>query len=155
MGNLSIHLAKHLRDLHFGGNWTDVNLKATLADVSLKEAQQKVNSCNSILTLVYHMQYYIEKITPVFEGRALQASDKESFTHPTITSEEDWKAFQSTIWQRVETLANHIEALPEATLWEDFTNAKYGNYYRNIQGIIEHSHYHLGQIVLLKKILRS
>jgi hypothetical protein len=28
---------------------------------------------------------------------------------------------------------------------------KYGNYYRNIHGIIEHIHYHLGQIVLIEK----
>jgi hypothetical protein len=33
-------------------------------------------------------------------------------------------------------------------------NAKYGNYYRNLHGIIEHTHYHLGQIVLIKKLLK-
>jgi len=32
---------------------------------------------------------------------------------------------------------------------------KYGNYYRNFHGIIEHCHYHLGQIVLIKKMLLS
>ncbi len=46
-----------------------------------------------------------------------------------------------------------IEQLPESKLWETFSDEKYGNYYRNIHGIIEHSHYHLGQIVLIKKIL--
>ncbi len=46
-----------------------------------------------------------------------------------------------------------MEQLPEHKLWEDFTDKKYGNYYRNFHGIIEHSHYHLGQIVLIKKIL--
>jgi len=34
-------------------------------------------------------------------------------------------------------------------------NGKYGNYFRNIVGVIEHIHYHLGQIVLIKKILVS
>jgi hypothetical protein len=28
---------------------------------------------------------------------------------------------------------------------------KYGSVLRNIMGVIEHTHYHLGQIVLLKK----
>jgi len=27
-------IAKHFRDVYFGGNWTAVNLKDTLADVS-------------------------------------------------------------------------------------------------------------------------
>jgi len=46
-----------------------------------------------------------------------------------------------------------IEQLPEAKLGEIFSEEKYGTYYRNIHGIIEHTHYHLGQIVLIKKIL--
>jgi hypothetical protein len=43
--------------------------------------------------------------------------------------------------------------LPENKLEEVFDDKKYGNYYRNITGIIEHNHYHLGQIVLIKKII--
>ena len=46
-----------------------------------------------------------------------------------------------------------MEQLPETMLWETFADEKYGNYYRNIHGIIEHTHYHLGQIVLIKKIV--
>jgi hypothetical protein len=38
-------------------------------------------------------------------------------------------------------------------LTESFVEEKYGTYYRNIDAMIEHSYYHLGQIVLLKKIL--
>jgi hypothetical protein len=33
------------------------------------------------------------------------------------------------------------------------TDPQYGSYYRDPQGIIEHLHYDLGQIVLIKKIL--
>jgi len=43
--------------------------------------------------------------------------------------------------------------LPESKLSETFLDEKYGNYYRNIHGIIEHTHYHLAQIVLIKKLL--
>ena len=58
-------------------------------------------------------------------------------------------------WSDAETLANLIEQLPESRLWEDFSDNKYGNYYRNLHGIIEHCHYHLGQIVLIKKLLQQ
>ena len=32
---------------------------------------------------------------------------------------------------------------------------KYGTYYRNFHGLIEHAHYHLGQIVLIKKLVAA
>jgi len=46
-----------------------------------------------------------------------------------------------------------LEKLPDSKLWEDFSESKYGMYHRNMLGVIEHCHYHLGQIVLIKKIL--
>lgn len=52
-----------------------------------------------------------------------------------------------------ENFAALIEQMPEPKLWETFTDEKYGIYYKNLTGIIEHCHYHLGQIVLIKKIL--
>ncbi len=66
---------------------------------------------------------------------------------------EDWEKMLDNTWTAVEDFAGLIEQLPKSKFWEDFGDNKYGNYYRNIQGIIEHSHYHLGQIVLIKKIL--
>jgi hypothetical protein len=56
-------------------------------------------------------------------------------------------------WADVENFASLIEQLPESRLWENLADEKYGSCYRNIHGIIEHTHYHLGQIVLIKKIL--
>jgi len=40
-------------------------------------------------------------------------------------------------------------------LTDDFTDEKYGTYQRNLIGILEHSYYHLGQIVLIKKLLKT
>ena len=35
--NLTAQIAKHFNDVHFGGNWTSVNLKETLADVTWQQ----------------------------------------------------------------------------------------------------------------------
>jgi len=43
--------------------------------------------------------------------------------------------------------------MPDEKLAEGFVDEKYGNYFRNIHAMIEHSYYHLGQIVILKKII--
>jgi hypothetical protein len=54
-----------------------------------------------------------------------------------------------------ENLATKIEMIDEAKLFEDFSDPKYGSYYRNLLGIIEHTHYHLGQISLIKKLVQK
>jgi hypothetical protein len=151
--NLPGQIAKHLRDVYWGGNWTASNLKEGLAGITWQQATTKVYSFNSIAALVYHMNYYVSAVLKVLQGEPLNASDKYSFSHPPILSQEDWENLLNETLADGESFASLIEQLPESTLWEPFSDGKYGNYYRNIHGVIEHIHYHLGQIVLIKKIL--
>jgi len=48
-----------------------------------------------------------------------------------------------------------VEQMPTSQLQDAFTDEKYGTYLRNILGMLEHSYYHLGQIVLIKKLLKN
>jgi hypothetical protein len=70
-----------------------------------------------------------------------------------MKSEADWQNLMAKLFADAEKFANLIEQLPESRLGENIADEKYGNYYRNLHGIIEHTHYHLGQIVLIKKII--
>jgi uncharacterized damage-inducible protein DinB len=146
-------IARRVRALYFGGNWTDVNLKTTLDGVSWQQATTTVHNFNTIAALVYHTTYYIEAIMQVLKGGPLDAKDTYSFNHPPVQSEKDWNALIDKTWKDVETFATLLEQVPEEKLWETFWDEKYGSYYRNFEGIIEHTHYHLGQIVLIKKLL--
>jgi len=148
-------LAKHVRDVHFGGNWTSVNLKDTLAAVTWQQAIAQPADGNSIATLVFHIHYYVDVVTRVLKGGPLDAKDEYSFAHLPIGSQHDWEAMLAKMWADAETFAALIEQMPDHKLAEDFVDAKCGTWYRNIQGIIEHTHYHLGQIVLLKKRLSA
>ncbi len=151
--NLPSQIAKHFRDVHFGGNWTSVNLKETLTGITWQQAIRKVDSFNTIVALLYHMNYYVDVVTKVLQGRLLDAHDKFSFDHPSINAEEDWQKLLAKTFADAENFAKLIEELPESKLGEFFSDEKYGTYYRNLHGIIEHCHYHLGQIVILKKML--
>ena len=152
---LTAQIANHIREVHFGDNWTSSNLKEHLADVTWQQATSAVYSCNTIAALVYHMNYYVAAALLVLEGKPLNASDKFNFDLPPIHSREDWEALLNKTWTDAEAFAGLVEQLPEERLWEDFYEKKQGIYYRNIHGIIEHIHYHLGQIVILKKILSA
>ncbi len=103
--------------------------------------------------MVYHINYYVSVVLEVLQGAPLNASDKYSFDLPPVQSAEAWEKLTGKTFTDAENFTALLEQMPEDKLAEDFSEGKYGSYYRNIQGIIEHTHYHLGQIVLIKKII--
>ena len=145
-------IAKHYREVHFGGNWTSVNLKDVLADVDWQQATKKILSFNTIAALVFHINYYTSVVLKVLKKEPLRAHDKYSFDLPPIQSEIDWENLKNKVFDEAKEFAEMIEQLPDSKLNEFLADEKYGNYFRNLHGIIEHTHYHLGQIVILKKI---
>ncbi len=58
--SVNTQIAQHLREVHFGRNWTSSNLKDNLVDVSWQETTTKVGSLNTIAALVYHMNYFVD-----------------------------------------------------------------------------------------------
>ncbi|TCZ69304.1 DinB family protein [Flaviaesturariibacter aridisoli] len=147
------HIAQQVRQLYFGGNWTEVSLREVLAGVGWQEALAAGASANSIAALTYHIHYYVAIQRRVLEGGTLDGRDSDAFRHPPIASEGDWQALLARCWSDAEALAALVEDLPDSRLDETFVAEKYGSWYRNLLGMIEHSYYHLGQIVLLKKAL--
>jgi len=146
-------IAKHLREVFFGGNWTCVNVKQVLGSISVEQANLKVEGCNTILSLSFHINYFIEAVLKVMQGNPLDAKDAYSFNHPIIDNDKLWTKFREKILSDAEDLASLIEKMPDHQLMEDFTDPKYGSYYRNFLGLIEHTHYHLGQIVVLERMM--
>jgi len=57
--NIAEHIARHLRDVYAGQNWTEVNLQTTLEDVSYEEASEVTPaSVNTIAGLVHHLTFW-------------------------------------------------------------------------------------------------
>jgi hypothetical protein len=151
--SVSKQLAKHLRDVHFGGNWSTVDLKTVLSDVTLEQAKTQVHSLNSIFSITFHMDYYLDVLIRVLEEHVLDGKDELSWISEAPETQEEWEGFQKRIWEKAEKAALLIEQLPDEKLTENFVDPKYGTNYRNIAGIVEHVHYHLGQIVIIKKLV--
>ncbi|WP_178990717.1 DUF1572 family protein [Winogradskyella schleiferi] len=149
-------LANRLREVILNGTWiANTNFKAQLENLDLRIANTKYQSLNTISVLAQHIHYYISGITHVFINNKLDIRDQYSFDFPLIESQKAWDSFLNTFWSDTENLADLIETMPEEDLKKDFVDKKYGSYLRNIDGMIEHSYYHLGQIVLIKKVLSN
>ncbi|TXN37974.1 DUF1572 domain-containing protein [Flagellimonas hymeniacidonis] len=150
----SNQLAKRLREVILNGTWiANTNFKDQLEGLDWKIATTEFESLNTISILSQHIHYYIAGIKNVFTTGKLEIRDKYSFDFPPIKSQIEWETFQNTFWSDTENLAALIEKMTDEELNRDFVNEKYGTYYRNIDGMIEHSYYHLGQIVLIKKMV--
>lgn len=155
MTNLSKAIAIQFREVHLNGKWIATNYKAELSTISWQIATTKISNLNTIAALTYHINYYLEGVLNVFEGGTLDIRDKYSFNLPVIDSQESWEALQTQFYKNSESLVEHIRAINDTKLLEGFADGKYGSNYKNITGMIEHAYYHLGQIVILKKLIAS
>jgi len=149
-------IANRFREIILNGTWiANTNYKHQLTNLDWEIATAKLDTLNTIAVLAQHIHYYIKGIKQVFEGGSLDIRDKYSFDFNPVQSQNEWGNFLNKFWNDAEAFASLIEQMPEEKLNEVFVDEKYGTYQRNIDGMIEHSYYHLGQIVLLKKILAN
>ncbi|GGX22098.1 DinB family protein [Aquimarina muelleri] len=147
-------IANRFREVILNGVWiANTNYKDQLTSITWHQATTKIESLNTIAALTFHINYYIAGILNVFEGGALEIRDKYSFDLPPITSQKDWEELINTMWNNAQKFANSIEDMPDEDLDKIFVDKKYGTYQRNIEAMIEHSYYHLGQITLIKKMI--
>lgn len=147
-------IANRLREVLLDGHWiANTNYQEQLLNTSWEQATEKVASLNTIAALTFHINYYLEGLLNVLNGGRLDIKDKYSFDVPEIHSDTAWDALVSDFLSHAETFSRKIEQLPDYTLDQPFQDEKYGSYLRNMEGVIEHSYYHLGQIVLIRKLI--
>ncbi len=150
----SNQISLRFREVLLNGKWiANTNYKEMLSDVTWQQAKIQIGTLNTIAALTFHINYYIEGVLHFFEKGKLEIRDKYSFDAPEIQSNEDWNFLLNRLWSNSEKFAKHIELMSNKKLEEIFVDEKYGNYKRNMNGIIEHCYYHLGQISLIKKMI--
>ena len=149
-------LAHRFQEVMLDGKWiANTNFQDQLSQTTFEQATQKIGELNTILALTYHVDYYIAGLNNFFEKGQLEIRDKYSFDHPEIKNQADWDQLRMSLMNDSKVFVNHVANLSPDQLEAVFVDPKYGTYRRNIEGMIEHAYYHLGQVVLLKKLLTS
>ncbi len=145
-------LSERVREVLLDGTWiANTNFQDQLSRTTWEEATRKIGSLNTIAGLTYHVNYYLAGLIHVFEGGNLEIRDKYSFDVPEIRSIEAWERLREDLMTHAEAFAKHVEDLSVEKLDSVFVEERYGSYRRNIEGVIEHCYYHLGQLALLRK----
>lgn len=147
-------LASRLREVLLKGKWiANTNFKEQLSLVSWEQAVQRVGDLNTIAVLTFHINYYLAGLLSALDTGRLDISDKYSFDLPEIRSKADWDKLLAGFLINSEKFADRVERMDDRLLDQPFIDEKYGSYWRNIEGVIEHSYYHLGQISLIRKMI--
>lgn len=149
-------LANRFREVLFTGTLiANTNYKQELTDVSYAIAFTKIANLNTIGLLTFHINYYIAGVLQVLEGGTLDIKDRYSFDMPPTTSPEAWQQLVNDLFTNAERFAILVEQLSDKQLNSFFVKETYGTYARNIEVMVEHCYYHLGQIVLIKKLIND
>lgn len=149
-------IATRLCEVLLNGDWiANTNFRKQIESVTWEQATQKIGTLNSIAKLTYHINYYLVGIINVLDGGDLEIQDKYSFDDPSIDSAAEWEARKKEFLINAEKFVGHIARMEELKWDEVFVDEKYGTYQRNIEGVIEHCYYHLGQISLIKKLIET
>jgi hypothetical protein len=149
-------LAQRFREVTLNGKWiANTNFQDQLGQVDFGQAIRQIGSLNSIAQLTFHVNYYIAGVLQYFNGDELAIRDKFSFDMPEINSPQEWTDLVQEFSSNAEQFAQAVEKMPAERLEEAFVNEKYGSLRRNIEGMIEHCYYHLGQVSLIRKMVRE
>jgi len=91
----------------------------------------------------------------VLNGGDLEIKDEFSFDCPVIKSNYEWENLIDKFCKDSEKFIKAVLNMNKEELNKPFVGEKYGNYHRNIDVIIEHSYYHFGQIIFIKKLINN
>lgn len=149
MNSLNEEIARHFHEVNFGGNWTDASVEDVLKNITYEQATKSIGNANTIALLVFHMDFYNMVVYDRLVGVKRHFEHEESLK-VSVHNEADWLQLKAQYFSNAKKLHAAILAFDPSRLFETTTS---NTPYKNLHGVVEHVHYHLGQIALLKKLV--
>jgi hypothetical protein len=152
MANEINRILKLFADLQHGECWIGVNFRTALHGVNAEKAGHSVSyNANNIWQLVSHIIYWRTTVVNRLTG-SLNPPPFQDFLLPGELNEENWKQTMHDFESAYHLLRIAIRGLKEDNL--DHPSPIEGQtHYQLIMGCLQHDAYHLGQLMLLKKMV--
>ena len=146
------YITKLLGD-HFNGNpWIDVTINGELNSLTAKQAAAKTGNLNSIWEIVNHMISWRKALIGRVKGKPVKYSDNNFISKVKDKSPAAWKKIISKFRKSQNDIIGFLKKSDDQLLEIVSPTSGY-TYYELVMSILIHDSYHLGQIVLIKKIL--
>ena len=154
-------LLADLRRIYEGNAWHGPSLLEAIADVSAAQAGMRpVPDAHSIYELTHHIAAWIGETTSRLHGNAPGSpADGDFPPHAAVIDDAAWADVRSRLERRQAELLEAVSGFDAARLDEavDPKNRKDADgpvtFRALLSGLAQHSAYHAGQIVLLRKAL--
>jgi hypothetical protein len=145
----SYRIADQLRRAFKGPAWHGPSLKAILLDVAEdRAALQPRNGAHSIWEIVLHITAWMRIARERLVATAPRhISDDEDWPRPSGS----WKDALGLLAAEEHALYEAIQDFPDHRLNDPAPATEPQTYYILLQGVVQHTLYHAGQIILLNK----
>lgn len=140
-----------LRRTFDGAAWHGPSVMKTLRQIQATELDNRLPGSHNIIELVEHMtawrRFGLEKLRG---NTTFELADDRNF--PTVTpNEESWQIALAQLESTQIQLIEQLEQTDDSRL-DLIVEGRNYSYYVLLHGLIHHDIYHLGQIVLLRKM---
>jgi uncharacterized damage-inducible protein DinB len=144
----------HLFEKGYNGSpWIDVNLVDTLRSVTPEQALKKIKpTSNSIWEITNHIISWRKTVLKRVQGEVIKTPSHNYFIKVKSGSKADWKKTLDELAATQKDWIKFLKSFKKSKL-EEVYEPNGMNYYEHIQGILQHDVYHLGQIVMLTKLV--
>jgi len=127
--------------------WHGLAVMEVLNSIDEQIVHKKFNSTHSIIELVAHMTAWRVFVTEELSGN-INYKVSQEMNFPVVKS---WQEAVDGLVASQEKLLAQLEKFPAERLSDVVPNKPY-KFFTMLHGIVHHDLYHLGQIVLIKKI---
>lgn len=152
MGNEINRLLKQFAELQHGDHWTDNSFKQVLHGVDHAVAMKTIDGkTNSIWMLVAHITYWRTSVVNRLTG-SVNPPPFQDFHLPDEANAENWNQALHDFEAAYHLLRNAIHHFNEDNLDKPSVREGQTNY-ESMIGCLQHDAYHLGQMMILKKVV--
>jgi uncharacterized damage-inducible protein DinB len=149
-------ILSQLIEIFSGSPWYGPSIQEKLLSIDIEIVNVKPPGLShSIAGLLAHMiawrTFVIEKMK---NNEAFDINPETNFPDIHITSLEGWKSLNNEFIKTQDTILDLIQNINSNTFKKIVPGRTY-SYSHMLQGIIQHDIYHLGQISLIDKMLKS
>jgi uncharacterized damage-inducible protein DinB len=142
-------IAQRLEVIYQGEPWFGESLQTKLKNVSEESAfKQPVNNKHSIAEILSHMEYWRKRFALEVQGKTLpEFSESENWPDVTALKKQGWKKLQASFEETHKELVGLLEKSNGKKLSEELIT--------NLNGMVDHDIYHLGQIGIVKSLVNK
>lgn len=148
-------VADQLKRAFHGEAWSGPSVKEVLDGVTAEMAAQRtLPETHSIWELVHHITAWLDIVRRRAEGQTVVVTPEMNFPPVNDRGEGAWQETLKKIEEAEAALRSSILTVPESRL-DDVIPPTGDSLYVLLHGAVQHSLYHAGQIILMKRFLTT